>query len=85
VGFTSVAHGVGRWFSAKVGWTSGPYAATIAGILVLVSPLLLARFAGLVLPMTFGFGIIGWTVEYLAWTVGFGAVALTRFSKATAP
>jgi hypothetical protein len=83
VGFTSVAYCVGGLFSAKVGWTSGPYAATIAGIFVLVSPLLLARFVGLVLPMTFGFGIIGSIVEYLAWTVGFGAVALTRFSKTT--
>ena len=82
VGFTSVAHCVGRLFTAKVGWTSGAqYAATIAGVLVLVSPLLLARCAGLVLPMTFGLGIIGSLVEYLAWTVGFGAVALTRFSK----
>jgi hypothetical protein len=81
VGFTSVAYCIGRLFSAKVGWTNGPYAATIAGIFVLVSPLLLARLAGLVLPMTFGFGIIGSIVEYLAWTVGFGAVALTRFSK----
>jgi hypothetical protein len=81
VGFTSVAYCVGRLFSAKVGWTSGPYAATIAGVFLLASPLLLARCAGLVLPMTFGIGIIGSIVEYLAWTVGFGAVALTRFSR----
>ena len=81
IGFAGVAHHVGRLFVAKVGWTTGPYATMLAGILVIVSPLLLARFAGLVLPTTFGLGLIGLLVEYLAWTVGFGAVALTRFSK----
>ncbi len=83
IGFTGVAHHVGRLFAAKVGWTLGPYAATLVGILAIVSPLLLARFAALVLPTTFGFGLIGLLVEYFAWTVGFGAVALTRFSKAS--
>ena len=29
----------------------------------------------------FLFQLIGSVVEYLAWTVGFGAVALTRFSR----
>jgi hypothetical protein len=82
IGFTGVAHHVGRLFAAKAGWTLGAYAATLVGILAIVSPLLLARFAALVLPTTFGFGLIGLLVEYLAWTVGFGAVALTRFSKA---
>jgi hypothetical protein len=81
IGFTGVAHHVGRLFAAKAGWTLGPYAATLVGILAIVSPLLLARFAALLLPTTFGFGLIGLLVEYLAWTVGFGAVALTRFSK----
>jgi hypothetical protein len=81
IGFTGVAHHVGRLFAAKAGWTLGPYSATLVGILAIVSPLLLARFAALVLPTTFGFGLIGLLVEYLAWTVGFGAVALSRFSK----
>jgi hypothetical protein len=81
IGFTGVAHHVGRLFAAKAGWTMGAYGATFVGILVIVSPLLLARFAALALPTTFGFGVIGLLVEYLAWTVGFGAVALTRFSK----
>jgi hypothetical protein len=31
--------------------------------------------------MTFGLGFIGFLVEYLAWTVGFGAVALARFNR----
>ena len=81
VGFTGVAYHVGRLFVAKAGWTTGPYGATLAGIFVIVSPLLLARFAALVLPTTFGLGVIGLLVEYLAWTVGFGAVVLSRFAR----
>jgi hypothetical protein len=51
----------------------------MTGILLLLSPLLLARLVGLggglLFPMTFGLGLIGILVEYLAWTIGFGAVA----------
>jgi hypothetical protein len=31
--------------------------------------------------MTFGLGAIGFLMEYLAWTVGFGAVAIARFAR----
>jgi hypothetical protein len=57
----------------------------MAGVLLLISPVLLARLIGLgggvLYPMTFGLGFIGFLVEYLAWTVGFGAVALARFNR----
>ena len=86
VGFTAVAYHVGRLLVARVGLeTAGPFGATLAGILLLLSPVLLARLVGLgggvLYPMTLGLGLIGILVEYVAWTVGFGAVALTRFSK----
>jgi hypothetical protein len=86
VGFTSVAYHVGHLLNARFGWVGGgPYASTIAGILVLASPLLLARFLGLaggvVFPMTLGLLVIGTIVEYVAWTIGFGAVALARFHR----
>lgn len=86
VGFTSVAYHVGHLLGARVGRVGdGPYATTIAGILVLVSPLLLARLLGLaggiVFPMTLGFLVIGTILEYVAWTIGFGAVALARFNR----
>lgn len=86
VGFTSVAHYVGGVLTTRFGWTSrGPYGTTIAGILLLVSPVLLARIAGLgggvLFPMTVGLVLIGTFVEYLAWTIGFGAVALVRFTR----
>jgi hypothetical protein len=86
IGFTAVGYHLGRLLGARLGWVNvGPYACTMAGILLLLSPLLLARLVGLggglLFPMTFGLGLIGILVEYLAWTIGFGAVALARFGK----
>ena len=86
VGFTSVAYHVGHLLGARIGRVGdGPYATTIAGVLILVSPLLVARLLGLaggiVFPMTLGFLVIGTILEYVAWTIGFGAVALARFNR----
>jgi hypothetical protein len=84
VGFTSIGHHVGRVFAGRMGWDAfGPYAATVAGILLIASPLILARLLGLaggvLFPMTVGLRVIATIVEYAAWTVGFGAVALLWF------
>ena len=86
VGFTSVAYHVGHLLHARVGRVGdGPYSTTIAGILILVSPLLLARLLGLaggiVFPMTLALLVTGAILEYVAWTIGFGAVALARFNR----
>lgn len=85
VGFTAVACRIGRAICSRFGWAvDSPYRATIVGIVAVMLPLLLARLlnlAGLVmLPVGFGLGLIGALVEYAVWTVGFGAVALARFS-----
>ena len=89
VGFTAVGYHLGRLASARMGWTTlGPYLTTMVGILLVVSPLLIARLIGLgggpLFPMTIGLGLIGVLIEYLAWTIGFGAVALARFGKQAA-
>jgi hypothetical protein len=86
VGFTSVGHHLGRLLGRRMGWAElSPYMATVAGILLIVSPLLLARLlglaGGLLYPMTFGLRLIGAVVEYSAWTIGFGAVALTWYNR----
>jgi hypothetical protein len=82
IGFAAVGYRLGGLLLMRLGWaTDNPYTTTIAGILLVMSPLLLARLLGLVLPFTFGLGLIGMLLEYVAWTVGFGAVALTRFSR----
>jgi len=86
VGFTAVGYHLGRIVMERLGWGNhGPYWNTIAGVLLVVSPLVIARLIGLgggiLFPMTLGLGFIGVLIEYLAWTIGFGAVALVRFSK----
>jgi hypothetical protein len=88
VGFTAVGHRVGLAVSTRFGWpVDNPYWTTVIGIVAVMLPLMLARLVnlgGLVLmPFGFGLGLIGVVVEYLAWTVGFGAVALARFSGGT--
>jgi hypothetical protein len=86
VGFTAVAQRVGIACATRFGWaTADPYRTTLTGIVAVMLPLLLARLinlAGLTMvPFGMGLGVLGWLVEYLAWTVGFGAVALARFSR----
>lgn len=85
VGFTAVAAYVGHELTARFGWTGyGPYATTIAGIFLIVSPILLARLAGLaggpLWLMSFGLALVGFVCEYAAWTIGLGAIALVRFN-----
>ena len=86
IGFTSVGYRLGQLFLGRIGWPAdNPYTTAIAGIVLVMSPLLLARLLGLILPFTFGLGLIGMLFEYAAWTVGFGAVALTRFGRHHVP
>jgi hypothetical protein len=90
VGFSGVAYRVGRYFGSRLGWnTDNPYLTTIGGIVVLLAPTLLARLVGLsglpLFPITGVLVFVGLVLEYLAWTIGFGAVALMRFSRPRPP
>ena len=89
VGFTGVAYHIGRLLQDRVEYLRArPYAATVAGIALIVSPLLLGRLVGLTGEMGFIVGIlvaVGVVVEYLAWTTGLGAAALVRFARPTRP
>jgi len=89
VGFTAVAYYVGRLVSARLGSSQpSPYMTTILGIIVVMSPVLLGRIVGLgdgiVFPITGALLFIGFCIEYVAWTIGFGAVALNRFNRSEA-
>jgi hypothetical protein len=90
VGFSAVAHDLGRFVTTRFGRsTQSPYATAIVGIVVLFSPILLGRLVGLAGGVLFPFALallgVGFLLEYLAWTVGFGAVALLRFDKTARP
>ena len=88
VGFTAVSYQVGRLLSARAGWMAlGPYATTMAGLVAIVGPMLLSRLIGLIggpfSVMSTGLGTVGFFMEYAAWTIGFGAMALARFGRPT--
>ena len=85
VGFTGVAYHIGRLIEGRFEQIRNrPYLATILGICVIVSPLLLARVIGLVGDLGVIAGILmaaGFVLEYVAWTTGLGAAALVRFGR----
>jgi hypothetical protein len=83
VGFTAVAYQIGRLLQDRVEvLRSKPYAATFAGILLIVSPALLARLVGLTGDLWFmvwPIATVGFLLEYMAWTAGLGAAALVQW------
>jgi hypothetical protein len=83
LGFTAVASDVGRLAASRFGTEQqNPYVIAAIGIVVVLSPLLLSRIvglAGLLWPVAWALLIVGLFAEYVAWTVGLGAVALVRF------
>lgn len=86
VGFSGVAYRVGGLAVGRFGGPGdNPYAVTAIGVLVLMLPVLLSRVAslggGVLFPLAMVLGIAGVLVEYVAWTVGFGAMALSRFPR----
>jgi hypothetical protein len=89
VGFTAVAYHIGRLLQDKVdGLRTRPYAATFAGILLIVSPVLLARLVGLTGDLGFvvwPIAAVGFLLEYSVWTAGLGAAALARFNRPPQP
>jgi hypothetical protein len=89
VGFTAVAYHIGRLLQDKVDvLRTRPYAATFAGILLIVSPVLLSRLVGLTGDLGFvvwPIAAVGFLLEYTAWTAGLGAAALVRFNRPLPP
>jgi hypothetical protein len=89
VGFTAVAYHIGRLLQDKVDvLRTRPYAATFSGILLIVSPVLLARLVGLTGDLGFvvwPIAAVGFLLEYSVWTAGLGAAALARFNRPAPP
>lgn len=80
LGLTGVARRIGTW---AVGYERGPLVATAVGVVLITALALLARLTWLVPthvgPIALMLGIVAFFVEYAAWTVGLGALLLTRF------
>ena len=84
LGFTGVAQGVGQLMGGGAG--QGRRSAFVLfwlGLAIVMTSTLFGDALGL-MPGPFGFfavmlGIIGFVVEYVAWTAGVGAVILNRF------
>jgi hypothetical protein len=90
VGFTGIAQRVGAFTASRFGWSDqNVYTVTVIGVVVLMLPVLLSRLVslggGVMFPLAIALGVVGFLIEYLAWTVGFGAVALMRFRRGPTP
>ncbi len=85
-GFTAVAYVVGGWGAARAGIADDqPFLRVWIGVLIVLAPLLLARFFGIVGgPFRLGaFAVASaaFMIEYVAWTTGFGAALTTGFER----
>jgi hypothetical protein len=80
LGVTGVARRIGTW---AVGPDRGPLVATAVGVILITALALLTRLTWLVpthvAPIALLLGVVAFFVEYAAWTVGLGALLLTRF------
>ncbi|HEY3231645.1 MAG TPA: polymer-forming cytoskeletal protein [Roseiflexaceae bacterium] len=82
VGFIGLAYQVGTYLLGRFGWPDrGAYATVTVGVLAVGAVTLIARLASLAGGFLIGAPIsaVGYLVEYIAWTIGFGATILTWF------
>ncbi len=80
VGYAAVALRLGGWAEERFGWRyASPYMMAIGGVALLEFLPFVGRLLGLVSllhPLALAARLAGFLIEYLAWTVGFGAVIL---------
>ena len=84
LGFTGIAQGVGRRFTGGAGQSHrSAFVLFWLGLVILMTPTLFGEALGLMGgPFRFFaliLGVVGFVVEYVAWTAGLGAVILNRF------
>jgi hypothetical protein len=86
MGFAGVVRRVGQ---LVVGSERGPLVATSVGVVLVAAGAILARLLwllpGPIWPVAMAIGALGLLIEYLAWTVGLGALLLTRFGTQPKP
>jgi hypothetical protein len=84
VGFTAVARQIGGAAEQRFGWQhDNPYLAVIIGVGIIMAVSFFASALGVGGGPLHVFAVIlailGFVIQYVAWTVGFGALLLTRF------
>ena len=86
MGFAGVARRLGRW---AVGEHRSAMLATTVGVVLVVAGAIVARLLwlvpGPVWPIAMAVSAVGLFLEYVAWTVGLGALLLTRFGTQSRP
>jgi len=88
VGFVGAAHMAGGLALQRLGRDAGnAYVTIVSGIVVIIGMTLLAKLAALAGAGLVGFplGVLGYLVEYCAWTMGFGAAILAWFAMRRTP
>jgi len=83
LGFTGIAYRVGRWAQSRFGWGSGsPFFMLLVGLLAIWLLTIAARAIALgglaIWALSSALLVLGFLVEYVAWTVGLGAAVMTR-------
>ena len=86
VGFSGTVSAIGQWARRRFGLgTSSGFVDVCLGILIVVLPLVVARFVAFggwtLSPIVFLLVATGLAVEFLVWSSGFGAVLTNVFSR----
>jgi len=80
LGYTAVAYRVGHWAEERFGWHyASPYVMVLTGVALIEFLPFVGRILGVVPflhPLGFAARVAGFVIEYVAWTIGFGAVTL---------
>jgi hypothetical protein len=79
IGFVGLAYHVGGRLTARFGWSrAGAYATVAVGVVAVGTLTLLGKLAGVAVGFPLGMPLtgIGYLIEYVAWTIGFGAALL---------
>jgi hypothetical protein len=84
LGFTALAKSIGHEAENRFGWDhANPYLSMLIGVGLIMAVTFFGAAIG-VAGGPFGvfgviLGILGFVIQYVAWTIGFGALLLTRF------
>ena len=85
-GFVGLAYQIGQRLTSRLGWTGrGDYAVVAIGVVAIGALTLIAKLAALAGGFLIGAPLTaaGYFVEYVAWTVGFGAAILYWYDAQT--